>query len=298
MTTDEKIRQLIVAQMEELAGLLPERAAQIVRAAKRAQASLLKRLKALGPESFSAQFTRARLVEIAGIVDRSGAEWGELVGREGQAAAVEAALVGRRGIVKQLQARSEKFAGLIGSVATVGKAAGLGSPGLLEYYRQSREAYGLEAIARMRSLMMRSALEGDSLPVTWAKVSDKMDMPIWRAERIARTEHSFAMHRAQVQVVRDLFGASVDQQWRKQLITSFDQRTGSDSVSVHNQIRPINKPFRDNEGRVYMQPPNRPNDREVMVLLPEWADANGDMPDAEMEPFAARWRKLDAEGRA
>jgi hypothetical protein len=274
-----KIRDIVLAQMQALARLTPERRNQMVAAAKAVQRRLEARLRALDPGSFSAQETRVRLVEISGIVTRTGAEWGVAVGTQAERAAVEAAIVGRRGMIDQLVARAPEFEGTIRAVATVEKASGMLDPGLLEYYRVSRETYGMDVIASMRQTLMASALEGDTISQSWAKISDALDMPIWRAERIVRTEHSFSMHRAQMDLVREMFGSEANEEWLKQLISTFDQRTGQDSKFVHQQIRKLNKPFRDNEGRVYQQPPNRPNDREVMVMFPAWADPRtGKMP--------------------
>ncbi len=50
----------------------------------------------------------------------------------------------------------------------------------------------------------------------------------------------------------------------KILSATFDDRTGWDSYQVHGQIRRIDEPFVSAFGR-YMHPPNRPNDREVVV---------------------------------
>jgi hypothetical protein len=275
----DKIRDMVLAQMQALARLMPERRKQLVAAAKAVQRRLEARLRALDPDSFSAQEARVRLVEISGIVTRTGAEWGVAVGTQAERAAVEAAIVGRRGMIDQLVARAPEFEGTIRAVATVEKASGMLDPGLLEYYRVSRETYGMDVIASMRQTLMVSALEGDTISQSWAKMSDALDMPIWRAERIVRTEHSFSMHRAQMDLVREMFGVEANEEWLKQLITSFDQRTGQDSKFVHNQIRKLKKPFKDNEGRIYQQPPNRPNDREVMVMFPSWADPRtGNMP--------------------
>ncbi len=60
---------------------------------------------------------------------------------------------------------------------------------------------------------------------------------------------------------------------RKKILATFDNRTAFDSVVVHGQIRRLEEPFVDGAGRVYLQPPARPNDREVVIpWLPNWQE--------------------------
>lgn len=49
------------------------------------------------------------------------------------------------------------------------------------------------------------------------------------------------------------------------LCAIFDDRTSWDSYQVHGMVRRMDEPFEDGMGRLYMAPPNRPNDRECVV---------------------------------
>jgi hypothetical protein len=58
----------------------------------------------------------------------------------------------------------------------------------------------------------------------------------------------------------------------KRLVSTFDSKTGRDSIRVHGQVRPVRDPFFDGN-RYYQAPPNRPNDREVLVPhRAEWGE--------------------------
>lgn len=86
--------------------------------------------------------------------------------------------------------------------------------------------------------------------------------PAHWAERIVRTETMGAYNRASqdaIAVAQETLGDMV-----KILSATFDDRTGWDSYQVHGQIRLTEEPF-EWAGRKYMHPPNRPNDREVIV---------------------------------
>lgn len=78
---------------------------------------------------------------------------------------------------------------------------------------------------------------------------------------------------------------------RKKILATFDNRTAMDSVLVHGQIRRLEEPFVDGAGRVYMQPPARPNDREVVIpWLPEWEETpiTRNLPPRQIEAARAR----------
>ena len=94
----------------------------------------------------------------------------------------------------------------------------------------------------------------------------------WELQRIAETEASAAYNAAQLEVLlaQDVPGDRM----MKRLVATFDSRTGRDSVLLHGQVRPVREPFFDSHrGHFYMAPPNRPNDRELMVgHRPAWGE--------------------------
>lgn len=86
--------------------------------------------------------------------------------------------------------------------------------------------------------------------------------PAFWAERIARTETQSTYNRANWESIRaseDMLGDMV-----KILAMTDDDRTGWDSYQVHGQIRRPEEAFEWKDG-LYQHPPNRPNDREIVV---------------------------------
>lgn len=134
-----------------------------------------------------------------------------------------------------------------------------GRPGVLERYdknvvRQFEEELQLRMVARQPWSEVRTA-------ITEASPFLKGQPAFW-AERIVRTETMHAHNRASWETMRE-----VDEQMGdmlKILSATFDDRTGADSYAVHGQIRRVNESFESWFGE-YMHPPNRPNDREVVV---------------------------------
>lgn len=77
----------------------------------------------------------------------------------------------------------------------------------------------------------------------------------------------------------------------KKILATFDPRTAMDSVLVHGQVRRLEEPFVDGAGRVYLQPPARPNDRETVIpWLPDWTETPITSPLTPEQVEAARAR--------
>lgn len=86
--------------------------------------------------------------------------------------------------------------------------------------------------------------------------------PGFWAERIVRTESMGAYSRGAWEANRDANEQLGDM--LKIVAATFDDRTSSDSYAVHGQIRRPDEAFESWFG-LYQHPPNRPNDREVVV---------------------------------
>ncbi len=126
--------------------------------------------------------------------------------------------------------------------------------------------YSVATIGQFEDVLRRGMLTGKP----WGDVrTDLIDnspflqgSPRYWAERIIRTESMGAYNRAGWETIRaadDELGDMV-----KILSATFDDRTGWDSYQVHGQIRRPDEAF-SWAGGLYQSPPNRPNDREVVV---------------------------------
>lgn len=126
--------------------------------------------------------------------------------------------------------------------------------------------YSAAVIEEFEGVLRRGMLTGKP----WGDVRDELTSkspflqgsPKFWAERIVRTETMGAYNRAGWEAIRaadDELGDMV-----KILSATFDDRTGWDSYQVHGQIRRVDEAFAW-KGGLYQSPPNRPNDREVVV---------------------------------
>lgn len=155
--------------------------------------------------------------------------------------------------------------------------------------------YGVQTIGAFEEELQVGLVTGKS----WTEMRDAITerspflqgKPAFWADRIVRTEvmgaHGKAAHESAAEAQKQLGDAC------KILSSTFDDRTGADSIAVHGQIRLVNQDFDTWFGPV-QHPPDRPNDRGVLVVhRTSWV-----IPDAlkwrASTEIAKRWR---AEGR-
>lgn len=92
------------------------------------------------------------------------------------------------------------------------------------------------------------------------------------AERIVRTENANAYNHANLASIQEV--AVTNPGMGKKIIATFDGRTAMDSMYVHGQIRGPEEMFVDGQGRQYLRPPSRPNDRETVIPWREGWEEN------------------------
>ncbi len=128
------------------------------------------------------------------------------------------------------------------------------------------QRYGVETIGDFEQELRVGLLQRKS----WRDMAEGLkkkshflrEKPAHWAHRIVRTECMGAYNRAHHETVRQADEVTGD--FVKILSATFDDRTGADSYAVHGQIR---RPDEDFDGWYgpYEAPPNRPNDREIIV---------------------------------
>lgn len=181
-------------------------------------------------------------------------------------------------------------------------SSGAGAPGALAAEQGAKagilERYGMNTIRSFEEDLQRGLIARKP----WAEIRSDLvsrspflqQKPAFWAERIVRTEIMGAYNRAGWEANReadDQLGDVV-----KILSATFDDRTGSDSFAVHGQIRRPDEAFESWFG-LYQHPPNRPNDREIVVPhrmswpLPPYLKWKTE------EEIAKRWKKEKRQGR-
>lgn len=192
-----------------------------------------------------------------------------------------AARMGARHAVDEFKALNKHFAGTT-PVLGLDRAAVFRSlvdgvvASRLRAQTRSVQSWGLQtvnAVERYMSLATASGVPVQEMVRGVAGKTGVLSDELWKAERIVRTElayaHGATKHQALVDTSDEL---GDDDPLMKRLIETFDDRTGDDSFLIHGQTVPVDKPFeykrRKGSGWQlvrFMHPPNRPNDRSVVI---------------------------------
>lgn len=262
----DKLKEVVQQNRTLLREAQPAHVRELLRAAEQARRELVGRLQELAPGRFTAQSTRSVLFQVENLIDQIGREYGIAVGDVIEDLGTSAARLSIRDLEQQLSVWAEVNPGAERMRSQLVSSAVTLDPGLLEHYASSRLRYGAQAIQQMRSVMAVGLLQNDTMAQTADRLASSLGLKPYQAERIVRTEQSLSFHRQWLTETQELVGDDADD-WRKELVATFDKRTGKDSRFVHGQRRKLDKPFEDNLGNSYQQPPNRPNDRETVVLV-------------------------------
>lgn len=146
---------------------------------------------------------------------------------------------------------------------------------LLNQFQVSVETYTKAFRDHIGRELTQSVLSGENSTRLINRILDEWSLEDWKVLRIARTElHNIynmskneGMIKTRDQSIPDL---------KKTLIHPMDSRTGEDSKLAADQklVVDIDKPFRytfNNKERVFFAPPDRPNDRSILVpYREEW----------------------------
>jgi nicotinamide mononucleotide adenylyltransferase len=150
--------------------------------------------------------------------------------------------------------------------------------------------------AAMVKRLNQEVAEGATLGQAIAGLAEEMDKQWWQVERFVRTETSYAFNRAHQAGIEALQAEdqTVRMRWTEHVddITGapLDNRVGQDSLVLHGQVAVHGKLFhmppdprtpKGMEGKEWAHPPNRPNDRAVLLPwrsgwgVPAWEWRNG-----------------------
>lgn len=255
----------------------------------RAEHDLTLRLARAGDGTFTAEQLRATLAQVRVVTKQLMVGIEGVVLKEGE----EAARLGASATAKQLLDIDRAYRGVGGQplaldearmldeasqgvrssllrrigLSGTRKAGGVveaeeahrGKPGVLE-------RYGMETIKKFEQTLQSGLIAKKSMREIRADLVIDSEFlqgaPAYWAERIVRTEMMGAMNKGAWESAREAHAQLGDVV--KILSATFDDRTGSDSYAVHGQIRHVDEAFEWWDG-LYQHPPNRPNDREVVI---------------------------------
>ena len=275
------VRGIVSDHIDKLLNMEEEQSREIIRIYQRIRGQLSDRLSSLPADTFTAQRLRGVLAQVEGaIVAMTDNLTTFMLG-----ASRQAGLLGASDLITEIDEFNEMFTGAVIPIDLDNVAVSLNANNfLVNKYEASIDAYSQGVRSTITSGLTQAAIEEISYGETIRRVNNFLHMEEWKLHRIVRTElhtvynvsKQIAMKDIKKQYIPDL---------KKTLFHPIDSRTGDDSkqAKIANLIVEIDKPFVYNytrrlkdgsvvkEERVFMTPPDRPNDRSIMVpFREEW----------------------------
>jgi hypothetical protein len=250
---------------------------KLIRSYSEVRKNLMERLRTIRADTFTAQQLRGVLAQVDGALSVMEKNLGRDMGEGADKAAME----GVSHITKEIERFSKQFEGAVTPIrlnsALIAQDT---NTFLVNKYETSIASYSQDVRQAVTQGLTNSMIEEAPMGVVHDRLDKYFEGEEWKLERLARTElHNvynlgklLGMQETKDEYVPDLM---------KTLYQPMDSRTGKDSMYAAklNLIEPLDKPFhykwksgKKTYDRLFMTPPDRPNDRSVLIpYRPEWA---------------------------
>lgn len=263
---NDLVSEVAQNHIQDVRGLEDREAEKILKLYKRVRQDLRDRLEVIPNGSFSAQKMRGALTQVELGIN----EMTKILGEGMKDSAQPLAESGIDNLVEEIRLWDKEFTGAVIPInLDAVKVASDTSNFLFNRYEASLKNYNEILRSKFASLMT----EGVIAEKTTSEVISEMGKVFlgeeWRLHMIARTELHNVYNVAKINGMKDLVGGDIPD-LKKTLFHPMDRRTGEDSIrlSKKNPIVPVDEPFIESStGKklVYMSPPNRPNDRSILI---------------------------------
>lgn len=257
---------IVENHIQKVVGLEEKEAKRLEKVYAGARQRLQDRLLTVRGDKFTAQHLRGVLLQIetalsfmADGMNESMIDAGDLVAK-----------AGANHLVSELNAFDDHFLGAITPINVNAAVIASDTNNLLvSRYQSSLQTYSEEVRSQLTGVLTQAAIQEIPYSEVVKRVGQFFIAEQWKIERLARTELHQVYNLAKMKSMQSL-AQSAGSDLKKTLIHPMDSRTGKDSkyAAKLDLIVPIDQPFRykwQGKERVYMTPPDRPNDRSILV---------------------------------
>ena len=276
---DETVQDIVQGNIERLDTLEEKQAKKLLRSLREVRTELMDRLATIPDGTFTEQQLNVTLIQVQTAIQA-------INKRLKDEMYDSATLLGTRGVkdlVTEVNRMNKKFTGSVTPLNLDPIFLALDTQNfLVNKHEASIDAYSTDLRAQITSQIINSMITRDTTQRTVSRLVGDVGKFFlgeeWKLTRIVRTEmhgmYNFSkmngMATLQEETLPDLM---------KTLMHPMDSRTGKDSKALaqENPIIPIDEPFKftwNGKTRIFLSPPDRPNDRSVLVPYRESWGAN------------------------
>lgn len=250
---------------------------QLMLAYKEVRQELRDRLDRLPPGSFTAQHLRGVLAQVQGAI----AAMNDKLSGLANDGAEEAAMTGIDHLISEIKKFNEKFTGAVTPInLNAALVAHDTSKLLVTKYQTNLDAYGNDLVTQITNGLFSASIGETSYGEVVQRIGNFFNAEEWKLHRIVRTELHNIYNIGKINAMGELASDEIPD-LMKALMHKMDARTGQDSIYAARNLGPvpIDQPFIyvwNGKRREFMAPPDRPNDRAILVpYRQEWGSARG-----------------------
>lgn len=274
--TDDEVENTAIDHIEKISSFSDAESERIIKSYKRVRQDLRDRLDVLNTankdKSFTAQKTRAALLQ----VDLAIKTMSDKIEEDLDSSSMDAGIMGVQNLITELEKFNKRFTGAVMPINLNAVAVATETSNFLFNRRQaSLQAYNAAIRSNIANQITESVIANDDLSQVISNIGKFFQGEEWRIQRLVRTELHNVYNQGKINGMKDLVAGDIPD-LKKTLFHPMDRRTGKDSIRLNknNPIVDIDEPFVESStGKklTYMAPPNRPNDRAILIpYREEW----------------------------
>jgi hypothetical protein len=243
-----------------------EQARKLLRRYREVRMQLRDRLDRFEEGTFSAQQARGVMVQVDAAISAMSLS---LKGGMSEAA-LETALKGVEHEIEELEKFEKHFRGAVVPINLNAQIVAQESSNfLINRYESSIDAYSEDLRSNLMMQLSNEMLAESSLSKVVKNLGLFFQGEEWKLHRIARTELHHVYNVGKLNSLKYVKETTLPD-IKKALYHPMDSRTAADSklAAQMNLIVPVDQPFRyrwKGDWREFMVPPDRPNDRSIMI---------------------------------
>lgn len=267
---------IVENHIKEVLRLEDDQQSIILKRYREIRLDLVDRLSKAPRGGFTAQHLRGVLGQVEGAIIAMSEHLNGAMVKGSQVAALK----GVDHLIKEINVFDKKFTGAITPInLNAALLAQDTSQLLVTRYKTNLNAYGANLFAQISNGLFSATIGETSYDEVVGRVANFFNGEEWKLRRIVRTELHGIYNRGKLAGLQEI--ADEDEGFLKTLMHPMDARTGDDSKFAATQalVAKMDEPFHyvwKGQHRVFMMPPDRPNDRSVMVpYRKEWGRVMG-----------------------
>lgn len=266
---DDEVKDVALGHIEKIRDLEDKEASKVLRLYKRVRQELRDRLAMQTPGTFTSQKMQGSLLQIELAIQEMNKNLKSEMGSSAQLVAEK----GVENLIRELEKYNKVFRGGVMPINLNAVEVATDTKNFLfNRYESSIQSYGELLRARMANGLTESVIAQDNVSEVMDRVAKTFMGEEWKLQQIVRTELHNVYNLGKLNGMTDLWdeGNGSIPDLKKTLFHPMDTRTGEDSkrLNKNNPVVSVDEPFVEySTGKrlEYMAPPNRPNDRAILI---------------------------------